>query len=242
MPIETWPINMPTGVTILSREFYDLHMTILYLCIGIACLVFSVMFYAVIRHRKSLGHQAAHFHSSLFVEITWTLIPFIMLVAMAVPATKTLVKMNQTERSDLTVKITGKRWFWNYEYINHHLNFDSSLSTPEAQINNLDFKNPNYLLEVDEPLVLPAGKKIRFIVTSSDVIHSWWVPQLGIKRDANPGFISEAWAFIDKPGRYTGQCAELCGERHGFMPIVVEAKTESEFQQWLNAKQQQPAG
>lgn len=228
-----YTLNMTKGVTSISRDIYDLHMTILWICVAIAIVVFGVMFYAIIYHRKSRGAVAAQFHESMVVEVIWTVIPFFILVAMAIPATAVLIKMDDTSDSDLTVKITGYMWRWQYEYLDHGVQFMSTLSTPAIQIQNREAKGENYLLEVDNPLVLPINKKIRFLTTANDVIHSWWVPDLAIKKDAIPGFINEAWAKIEVPGTYRGQCAELCGAKHGFMPIVVEAKTEEEFNAWL---------
>jgi cytochrome c oxidase subunit II len=233
----TSQINMPVGVTPMSRAIYDLHMLVFWICVAIAVVVFGVMIYALIRHRKSAGHQAAHFHEHTVVEIIWTIIPFLILIAIAVPATKTLINLNDESDSALTVKITGYQWKWKYEYLDQGISFMSNLSTPQDEIENVTPKNEWYLLEVDHPLVLPINEKIRFLITSNDVIHSWWVPALGIKRDAIPGFIHESWARIEKPGMYRGQCAELCGTNHGFMPIVVIAMTQPDFDAWV--KQQQ---
>ena len=227
------PINMPVGVTDISREVYDLHMIALWLCVVIAVLVFSVMFYSMFAHRKSKGVTPATFHESTTVEAVWTIIPFIILVALAVPATKTLIAMEDTSNYDLTVKITGYQWLWHYEYIDEGVEFYSVLSTPRTEINNLAPKDENYLLEVDNQLVLPVGKKVRFLITANDVLHAWWVPDLAVKKDAIPGFINEAWTNINEPGIYRGQCAELCGRDHGFMPIVVRAVEADEFDQWL---------
>lgn len=229
--------NMTPGVTEISRAIHNLHMAIFWICVGIGICVFSVMFYSIIWHRKSLGVKAAHFHENVIVEIIWTIIPFSILVLMAIPATQLLLKMSDTKTdSALSIKITGHQWRWEYEYLGEGVHFISSLTTPQLQIHNQDTKNPHYLREVDNVLVLPVGKKIRFLTTASDVIHSWWVPALGIKRDSIPGFINEAWAKIDHPGTYRGQCAELCGALHGFMPIVIEAKTEEDYQTWLIEK------
>lgn len=232
-----YALNMPRGVTEISHEIYRLHMMIFWVCVAVGILVFFTMFYAILKHRKSLGVTAAHFHENTVVEIIWTIIPFIILVVMAVPATKLLIKMGDTKTdSVLTIKITGHQWRWEYEYLEEGVRFISNLKTPQIQIKNRDIKSPHYLLEVDNPLVVPAGKKIRFLMTAADVIHSWWVPELGIKRDAIPGFINEAWTNIEHPGTYRGQCAELCGVNHGFMPIVIIAKTEEEYTAWLMAE------
>ncbi|QPB81748.1 cytochrome c oxidase subunit II [Pseudoalteromonas rubra] len=225
--------NMRTGVTDISNQVYQLHMTIFWICCVIGLIVFSVMFWALIHHRRSKGAEPAQFHESTKVEILWTAIPFLILVAMAVPATKTLIAMEDTDKADLTIKVTGSQWKWHYEYLGHDVDFYSLMSTPRAQIDNMESKTENYLLEVDKPLVIPTGKKVRFLLTSDDVIHSWWVPDFAVKKDANPGFINEAWTNVNEPGTYRGQCAELCGKDHGFMPVVVEAKPEAEFQAWL---------
>ena len=231
-----YTLNMTRGVTSISRDIHWLHMTIFWVCVAIGVVVFSVMFYAIIYHRKSRGVTAAHFHESTSVEIIWTIIPFLILAAMAIPATKVLFRMSDTTDSELTIKITGYQWRWEYEYMGTGVRFLSNLITPTEQIKNRDVKNPHYLLEVDNHLVVPVGKKIRFLTTASDVIHSWWVPALGIKKDAIPGSINEAWARIDHPGIYRGQCAELCGINHGFMPIVVEARSPEAFEAWLTDK------
>jgi cytochrome c oxidase subunit 2 len=229
-------LNITRGVTPISRDIYDLHMTIFWICVIIAVGVFSVMFYAIIFHRKSLGCVPSKFHESTTVEIIWTIIPVFILVGMAWPATKVLIDMEDNSKSDMTIKVTGYMWKWHYDYLGQEVRFESNLATPLEQINNREPKGKNYLLEVDNPLVLPINKKVRFITTANDVIHSWWVPALGIKKDAVPGFANEAWAIINKPGIYRGQCAELCGARHGFMPIVVIAKSELEYEKWLKNK------
>ncbi len=236
-----YTLNMHRGVTEISRGIYQLHMIIFWICVVVGIIVFSAMFYAIIWHRKSRGVTAAHFHENTTVEIIWTIIPFLILVGMAIPATELLIKMHDTARdSEYSIKVTGHQWFWEYEYLGTGVRFTSLLSTPQDQIKNRDIKGQNYLLEVDNHLIVPIGKKIRFLTTANDVVHSWWVPRLGIKKDAIPGFINEAWAIIEEPGIYRGQCAELCGINHGFMPIVVEAKTEEEFNTWLEAKKASP--
>jgi cytochrome c oxidase subunit II len=226
-------LNMPPGVTPISREVYDLHMLILWICVAIGVVVFGVMFYSIYHHRKSRGAVAASFHESTTVELAWTIVPFLILVGMAIPATKTLIAMEDTSGTELTVKITGYQWMWKYDYLNEELSFYSALSTPREQLYGLADKNENYLLEVDNPLVLPVETRIRLLTTAADVIHAWWVPDLGWKRDAIPGFINDNWTYIEEPGIYRGQCAELCGKDHGFMPVVVHAVTKEEFQQWL---------
>lgn len=228
-----YTLNMTRGVTPISTRVYDLHMTILWICVAIGLIVYGIMLYAIVRHRKARGHVAASFHESTTVEIIWSIIPFIILFAMAVPATYTLIYMDNVDESEINIKITGHRWYWQYDYIDDNINFYSYLSTPEDQIKNLAPKGKYYLLEVDRPVVMPIGKKVRLLITSSDVMHSWWVPQLAVKKDAIPGFINEVWTKIDKPGTYRGQCAELCGTQHGFMPIVVEAKTQADYDLWL---------
>lgn len=226
-------LNMTEGVTDISQKVYGLHMTILIICAIIGLLVFGVMFWAIIHHRKSKGARAAQFHESTKVEILWTLIPFVILIAMAVPATRTLVAMEDASESDLTVQITGSQWKWHYRYFDEGVEFYSLLATLPQQIQGRVAKGDNYLLEVDQPLVLPTDRKIRFLITSDDVIHSWWMPAFAVKKDAIPGFINEAWTRINQPGLYRGQCAELCGKDHGFMPIVVDARTPEEFDGWL---------
>jgi cytochrome c oxidase subunit 2 len=230
-------INMPIGVTPVSRAIYDLHMLVFWICVGIAVVVFGVMIYALIRHRKSAGHQAAQFHEHTLIEIIWSVIPIIILIIIAVPATKVLLNLNDESDAAMTIKITGYQWKWKYEYLDQNISFMSNLATAQDEIENLTPKSQWYLLEVDHPLVIPINEKIRFLITSNDVIHSWWVPALGIKRDAIPGFIHETWARVDTPGIYRGQCAELCGTNHGFMPIVVIAMTQADFAKWVKEQQ-----
>ena len=226
-------LNMTRGATAISREVYDLHMMIFWICVAIGVVVFGVMFWSIYHHRKSRGAVPAQFHESTLVEVLWTVVPMAILIAMAVPATKTLIRMADARDAELTIKVTGYQWRWHYDYLNEGIGFFSTLATPQAQIHNHEHKHEHYLLEVDRRLVLPVGKKIRILTTAADVIHSWWVPALGWKRDAIPGFINESWTEIEKPGVYRGQCAELCGKDHAFMPIVVEALPEVEFQEWL---------
>jgi len=233
--------NMTKGVTAISGQVYELHMLIFYICCVIALIVFGVMFYSIFRHRKSKGAVAAHFHESTKVEIIWTVIPIIILVAMAIPATKTLVAMEDTSQSDITVKITGSQWKWHYSYFGEDVEFFSLLATSQKQIDGIETKGAHYLLEVDNPLVLPVNRKVRFLVTSDDVIHSWWVPDFAVKKDTIPGFINEAWTRIDEPGVYRGQCAELCGRAHGLMPVVVHAMEEEKFDEWLASKKEEIA-
>ncbi len=228
-------LNMRRGVTDISNEIYGLHMMVTYVCVVIAIVVFGAMFYSIFKHRKSRGHKAATFHESTLVEILWTIIPFVVLIVMVIPATKTLVAMEDNSESDLTIKVTGYQWKWKYEYMDGDakgVSFFSSLSTPRDQIENKAEKKENYLLEADNPLVIPTNKKVRFLITSNDVIHSWWVPDFAVKQDAVPGFVNEAWAVVNEPGMYRGQCAELCGKDHGFMPINVVAKDEGAYLDW----------
>jgi cytochrome c oxidase subunit 2 len=233
--------NMTQGVTEISAQVYELHMLIFYICVAIAVVVFGIMFYSIIKHRKSKGAVAANFHESTKVEIIWTVIPVIILIGMAIPATKTLIAMEDTSQSDVTIKITGSQWKWHYSYFDEDIEFFSLLTTSTEAIEGNAEKGENYLLEVDNPLVLPINKKIRFLLTSDDVIHSWWVPDFAVKKDTIPGFINEAWTKIDKPGIYRGQCTELCGVNHGFMPVVVKAVPESEYIAWLEAKKEEQA-
>jgi cytochrome c oxidase subunit II len=228
--------NMHYGVTSVSRDIFDLHMTIFWICVAIGIVVFGVLFYSLIMHRKSRGFKPAQFHEHPILEIIWAIVPLVILVIMAIPATLVLIKMDNTDNATITIKITGFQWKWKYDYLDQGISFFSSLKTPYAQIYNQEKKGEHYLLEVDKELVVPINEKIRFLITANDVIHSWWVPQLGVKKDAIPGFIHETWAKIDKPGIYRGQCAELCGVNHGFMPIVVKAVTKAEFDQWVIAQ------
>ncbi len=228
-----YALNLQQGVTSISREAYDLHMLILWICVAIGVVVFGAMFVSIFSHRKSRGAQPAQFHESTTVEIIWTIVPFLILIGMAIPATKALVAMEDTSNSDLSIKVTGYQWKWGYEYLDSGVSFFSSLATPREQIYNQQDKGLNYLLEVDNPVVVPTNKKIRLLITANDVIHAWWVPEFGMKKDAIPGFINEMWFNVDKEGTYRGQCAELCGRNHGFMPIVVIAKNEADYQKWV---------
>ncbi len=231
--------NLQPPASPTAREIYHLHNLIYFICLGIFVFVFSFMFYSIFAHRKSRKYKAATFHESTTIEIIWTIVPFLILVAMAVPSTATVLKMYDVKNADMVVKITGYQWKWQYEYPDQDVAFFSMLATPRDQIENKAPKGEHYLLEVDNPLVLPVGKKIRFLITANDVIHSWWVPAFGVKTDAIPGFIRESWTKIDQPGVYRGQCAELCGKDHGFMPIVVEAVPEDQFDVWIKKQQAQ---
>jgi cytochrome c oxidase subunit 2 len=233
--------NLQEPHTSVAREMYDLHTIVLVICLVIFVGVFGAMFYSVIYHRKSVGHKAAHFHENTTVEILWTVIPFFILIGMAWPATQSVLAMRDSSSPDMTIKITGYQWKWGYEYLKGEgelsgvadgVQFYSVLATPYAQIYGNAPKGEHYLREVDNPLVVPAGKKVRVLITANDVLHAWYVPAFGVKQDAVPGFIRDAWFKVDKPGIYRGQCAELCGKEHGFMPIVVDVKSAKDFADW----------
>ncbi len=238
---QRWGLNMTQGVTAVSREIFDLHMLIFWICVWIGVIVFGIMFYSMIMHRKSNGVEPAKFHESTAVELAWTIIPAIILVLMAIPATSSLIKIYDTSEADIDIKVVGYQWKWQYEYLGEDVSFFSNLSTSKDEIYGLAPKGEHYLLEVDEPLVIPVNKKVRFLITANDVLHAWWVPDLAVKRDAIPGFINDAWTIVEEPGTYRGQCAELCGKDHGFMPIVVEAMEEQDYQNWLAGKKQEAA-
>lgn len=231
--VDQYQLNLRKGVTDISAEVYDLHMLMFIICVVIGLLVFAAMFWSMFFHRKSRGVKPANFHESVKVEIAWTIIPFIILIVMAFPAAKTLIAMEDSSNPDVTVLVTGSQWKWHYKYMENDVEFYSVMATQLEQINNKFDKGENYLLEVDRPLVIPTGQKVRFLVTSDDVIHSWWVPDFAVKKDANPGFINEAWTRVNEPGVYRGQCAELCGKDHGFMPVVVIAKEPAEYNAWI---------
>lgn len=245
-----WGLNLTRGVTPYANTVYDLHMLVLYLCVGIGVVVFGAILYSVFAFRKSAGAKAAQWHESTKVEILWTIIPFMILIGMAVPATHALIMMENVSNADMTIKVTGYQWKWHYQYLDEGINFFSTLADDSNMARQLksgvDPKTvPNYLLEVDNHLVVPVDKKIRFLTTAGDVIHAWWVPALGWKRDAIPGFITESWAEIQTPGTYRGQCAELCGKDHGFMPIVVDALSAEDYAAWvtkMKAASQHAAG
>jgi cytochrome c oxidase subunit 2 len=235
-------INLRQGVTELSREIYDLHMLILWICVAIAVAVFGVMIYSIATFRKSRGAVPATFSHSTTAEIVWTVIPAFILVAMAIPAANTLVKIDDTRGSELTIKVTGYQWKWHYEYVDKGVSFFSTLARTSDEARQLDSgvdvnAVPNYLLEVDNPLIVPVGTKVRVLLTAADVIHAWWVPDFGMKRDAIPGFINELWFNADEVGTFRGQCAELCGRDHGFMPVVVEVRSKADYEAWLAAQQ-----
>ncbi|MDM7862038.1 cytochrome c oxidase subunit II [Alteromonas sp. ASW11-36] len=234
---DPYQLNLTNGVTDISNQVYDLHMLMFGICVVIAVLVFGVMFISMYLHRKSRGVKPATFHESLKVEIAWTVVPFLILIGMAIPAANTLIAMEDTSEADMTVLVTGSQWKWHYKYMDREVEYFSLLATPQTQITNRYEKGENYLLEVDRPLVIPTGQKVRFLITSDDVIHSWWVPDFAVKKDANPGFINEAWTQVDVPGIYRGQCAELCGKDHGYMPVVVIAKEPAEYEAWITEQE-----
>ncbi len=236
-----YTLNLTEGVTKISRDVYDLHMLIFWVCVFIGIGVFGTMFYSIYHHRKSKGHKAEQFHENTTVEIIWTIIPTVILIGMAIPATKTMLEMDDVQEADMSIKVTGWQWKWEYEYLDNGIHFFSSLdeaSNKARQLgSDIDPKTvKNYLLDVDNPLVVPINTKIRFLFTAADVIHSWWVPELGWKKDANPGFINEAWTYIEKPGTYRGQCTELCGKDHAFMPVVVIAMEKEDYKKWVEDK------
>lgn len=237
---EASQVNMPVGVTDVGRQIYDLHMIILWICTVIGIGVFGVMFYSIYYHRKSRGVVPATFHESTQVEIAWTVVPFLILIGMAVPATSTLLDIYDHDEAELDIVVTGYQWKWKYEYLDENgenISFFSNLRTPQTEIYNTEDKGEHYLLEVDEPMVIPVNTKVRFLVTANDVIHAWWVPELAVKKDAIPGFINEVTTLAEVEGVYRGQCAELCGKDHGFMPIVVNVVSQGEYDEWLSAKQ-----
>lgn len=238
-----WTVNMREGVTAISRDVYSLHMIIFWVCVVIGVLVFGVMILSMLMHRKSLGVKPADFHHSTKLEIIWTIIPVVILVVMAIPSTATLTAMYDASDADIDIEVRGLQWKWQYTYLNDdpekEVKFISSLLTPSEEIYNDARKRENYLLDVDNEVVIPINKKIRFLITSQDVIHAWWVPDFAVKKDAIPGFVHESWAIVEEPGIYRGQCAELCGKQHGFMPIVVRAVEQAEYEEWLAGKQEE---
>ena len=232
-----YAFNMTKGVTPISRQIYDLHMIVFWICAVVGIAVFAVMAWSIIYHRKSRGAVAASFHESTTAEIIWTVAPLIVLIAVAIPATATLIDLEDAKtNADINLQVTGIQWKWKYSYLDEDISFISSLAQSSRDVIKDPTGKENYLLEVDQPVVLPINKKIRFLFNSSDVIHAWWVPELGVKQDVIPGYINDSWAIIEKTGTYRGQCAELCGKDHGFMPIVVEAVTQSEYEQWIAGK------
>ena len=237
-----WALNMPEGVTDLSAETYRLHMMVFWWCVAIALVTFGAMIYSLVKHRKSKGAEPAKFSHSMKAEVTWTVIPIIILLVMAVPAAETLIKLEDTRDPDLTIVATGYQWKWHYRYQGEDVEFFSNLDRESANARRVGsgvdpFSVDNYLLEVDNRLVVPKGQKVRLLLTSNDVLHAWWVPELAIKKDAIPGYVNETWFRANETGVYRGQCAELCGMDHGFMPVVVEVVEPEEYQAWLSVRQ-----
>lgn len=228
--------NLQVPASKVAQDVFQLHNLIMLVCLGIFIVVFGAMFYSLLKHRKSVGHKAANFHENTTVEVIWTVIPFVILMGMAYPAARVVIDMKDTSNPDMSIKVTGYQWKWGYTYLNDGVSFYSTLSTPRDQIEGTAAKGENYLLEVDEPMVVPVGKRVRLLITANDVLHSWWVPALGAKQDAIPGFIRDSWFKADKIGTYRGQCVELCGKDHGFMPIVVEVVSEADYQAWVEKK------
>jgi cytochrome c oxidase subunit 2 len=232
-----YAVDILPPATPIAQQIYDLHFGILWVCVGIFVVVFGAMFWSVFAHRKSRGAQAAQFHENTTIEIIWTIVPFIILIGMAYPATRTVLDMKDGSNPDMSIKVTAYQWKWEYDYLQDGVKFFASLSTPREQIEEYEKKGPkkndNYLLEVDNPMVVPVGKKVRVLITSNDVIHGWYVPQLGINQYGIPGFVKDAWFKIDKPGRYLGQCSQICGKEHGYMPITVDAVSEEDYKKWV---------
>ena len=242
--LAAWELNMPLGITSISRKTYSLHMTIFWICVVIGVLVYGVLVYSLFAYRKSKGAIPATFTHSTKLEMIWTTIPFVILIVMAIPATQVLTQIYDSSESDLDIMVTGYQWRWQYRYLTatgEEVVFFSNLATPAEQIQNIAAKGENYLLEVDAPMVVPVNKKVRLLLTSADVIHSWWVPDLAVKKDAVPGFVNESWFIAEQPGIYRGQCTELCGKDHGFMPIVVQVMAEADYNNWIADKQKAAA-
>ncbi|WP_077529905.1 cytochrome c oxidase subunit II [Vreelandella utahensis] len=228
-----WGVNLPEGVTSISNTIYDIHMWVFWICVAIGVGVFLAILWSVLAYRHSKGAKPAHFHENTTVELIWTVIPFLILIMMAIPATGTLVDMYDTSDAEMEIKVTGYQWRWQYEYMDEDISFFSSADTPRDAERNLIKKTEDYKYSVDNPLVLPVDTKIRFLITSNDVIHSWWVPEFGWKQDAIPGFINKNWAKIEEPGTYYGLCAELCGQGHSDMPIEVKAVPKDDYREWV---------
>jgi len=232
-------INMPVGVTSVSQSMYGIHMLVFWVCFAIGVLVFGFMFYTMFAYRKSKGAVASKFHDNLFVEIVWTAIPTVILVLLAIPATKSIIHSYNTDQSEIEIMVTGSQWKWQYHHLGTDVKYLSQLITPDEEISNISAKGEYYLQEVSDPLVIPANTKVEFKITSHDVIHSWWVHDFGVKRDAIPGYITESWANVEQPGIYHGFCAELCGKGHAYMPVVVKVVPREEYDTWLAAKQEE---
>ncbi len=236
-----WTLNMTQGVTSTAQEAYDLHMLVLWICTIVGIGVFGAMIYAIVAFRKSRGAVPATFTHSTRAEVIWTIIPTLILVFLGYETAPALIRIDDTRNSEMTLKITGYQWKWQYEYVGQDYSFFSTLaatSNAARQLNSgiVPASVDNYLLDVDNPLVVPVGVKIRYLLTANDVLHAWWVPAFSVKRDAIPGYVNEGWFKVDKAGVYRGQCAELCGKDHGFMPIVVRALPKAEFEAWLEAQ------
>lgn len=238
MAFAVQPYNLPVGVTDISKEIFDLHMFGFWISLAIGIFVFAIMLWSIVFHRKSVRPVAAKFSHSTMLEVIWTVIPIIILVVLMIPAAQVLTRAYDSSNAEIDIKITGYQWRWHYEYLDERVEFFSSINTPEEQISNQAEKTAEYLLEVDEEIVIPIDTKVRFLLTSADVLHAWWVPDLGVKKDAIPGFINEMWTIVNEEGVYRGQCAELCGTRHAFMPIVVRAVSRPEYDAWLAERQQ----
>lgn len=235
-----YELNMPEGITGISRDTYQLHMIIFGICVLIGLAVYGILVFSLIKYRKSKGAVPSTFHHSTRLEVAWTVVPFLILIGMAIPSTQVLTEIYDASESELDILVTGYQWRWQYRYLTEEgeeVSFFSNLATPDEQIYNVAEKGENYLLEVDEPLVIPVNRKVRFLLTSADVIHSWWVPEFAVKKDAVPGFINESWVVAEQTGTYRGQCTELCGQDHGFMPVVVRVVEQEEFDAWLAEKQ-----
>ena len=232
-------LNMREGVTQVSRDVFELHMLIFYICVAIGAVVFSVMFYSLFRYTKKRNPNPSTFHESTKLEVAWTVVPFLILIAMAVPASKTLTEIYDDEEGEINIQVVGYQWKWEYKYLEDDINFFSNLSTDQDEIYNLVPKGENYLLEVDEPLIIPVDTRVRFLITANDVIHSWWVPDFAIKQDAIPGFINTAWTRAEETGIYRGNCTELCGKNHGFMPVVVKVVEKDEYSDWVLSKKEE---
>ena len=228
--------NMPVGVTEVSKEIFDLHMLIMWICVWIGVVVFGIMFYSLFKYRKSAGAKPAKFDDHFWLEIAWTVAATVILVGMAIPSTTVMIKAYDDAEGDINIMVTGYQWKWQYKYLEDDISFFSNLSTSQEQIDNDIPKGEFYLTEVDEPLVIPINKRIRFLITGNDVIHSWWVPDFAVKQDAVPGFINTAWTNVPKTGIYRGACTELCGMKHAFMPVVVRAVEQEEYDAWVAEK------
>jgi len=232
-------LNMTRGSTAVSEEVFELHMLIFWICVVIGVIVFGVMFYSMWKFTKKKNPEPSDFHESTKLEVAWTVVPFLILIAMAVPASKTLTEIYDDEEGEINIQVVGYQWKWEYKYLEDDINFFSNLSTDQDEIYNLVPKGENYLLEVDEPLIIPVDTRVRFLITANDVIHSWWVPDFAIKQDAIPGFINTAWTRAEETGIYRGNCTELCGKNHGFMPVVVKVVEKDEYSDWVLSKKEE---